>query len=96
MKHLLLLVLLICAPAAHATHATGNDDSDQASYTASCNASFQVDCPDAALVTSSVAAPIGSIGDSLTELIVVLLALSMFLLRTRRLHRRSLHTEEVR
>ena len=83
MRFLLSMALLTFAHVALASHATGNDDSDKATYTANCNASFQVDCPDihaddTTVSSSSVAAPMGALGDSGLESVLLLAAILGF------------------
>jgi hypothetical protein len=91
MRTLLVALILSLAPAALATHGTGNDDSDQASNTANCNASFQTDCPvtiDTNLSSNAVAAPIGLLGESAAELALMVAATAaLFVLGIRRSRR---------
>ena len=84
MKSLTTFTLILFAPFVLASHGDGKDDSLQASYTASCNASFQQDCPDVpteVVASESLAAPFGSLGDSYLELAALILVTGFFLSR---------------
>lgn len=92
MQHLLTLFLLLCALPALASHANGNDDSLKASYTASCNASFQEACHDEAaelIASDSLAAPIGALGNSAIEFAMLVLATGVFVMRRKRTQSRE-------
>jgi hypothetical protein len=82
----MLMVLLpaVCG----ATHTNGADDSTMPEERASCNASFQEDCPvehTEEAESHSVAAPIGITGSTTIE--VVIMALLMILTIRLRLNR---------
>ena len=94
---ILVLIILWIPHIGWTTHATGNDDSTTASDNASCNASFQADCPEEVhtetVSSSTVAAPIGTWGSTGAELLVLigLMASAFKLHRTRRLVASSSH-----
>ena len=77
MRNCIIFFVLVLLPmVGWATHATGNDDSDTASGTANCNASFQENCPVETTVSSeAVAAPIGIIGGGSIETLVLVMLL---------------------
>lgn len=84
MKTRLLLLLILLVPSVGAaTHATGNDDSDTAGDRASCNASFQLNCPDEptedSIHSDTHAAPVGRWGNSTLETIVLIMLMSAVL-----------------
>ena len=84
MKTRLLLFLILLVPSVGAaTHATGNDDSTTAGDRASCNASFQQNCPDEhteeAIHSDTHAAPVGHWGNSTLETIVLIMLMSAVL-----------------
>ena len=71
-----LIILLLLPVVGAATHATGNDDSDTASGTANCNASFQEDCLYETTISSeAVAAPVGIIGGGSIETLALIILL---------------------
>jgi hypothetical protein len=78
MKNLILLFVVLLFPVVGwATHATGNDDSDTATGTANCNASFQEDCMVETTISSdAVAAPVGIIGGGSIETLVLIILLA--------------------
>ena len=87
----LLLVLLLLPVVGSATHATGNDDSDTATGTANCNASFQEDCLYETTISSeAVAAPVGIIGGGSIETLGLIMLLGTTL--TVRIARRRRET----
>jgi len=83
----LCALLCVSAPVSLASHGDGNDNSLQASYTANCNASFQVDCPNEPtelIASDSQAAPIGGLGNSAVEFALLVVATAAFALRRKR------------
>jgi hypothetical protein len=84
-----VLAILLLPAIGWATHATGNDDSMTAAEQASCNASFQADCPTEtteSIHSDSVAAPVGVWAESTIEtlVLIVLLGSTLTLHVTRR------------
>ena len=77
MKNCILLLAVLLLPAVGwATHSHANDDSDTAADHASCNASFQQDCPyDETISSDTVAAPVGIIGAGAVETLVLIILL---------------------
>lgn len=77
MKICMLLITTLLLPAVGwATHSDAKDDSDTPSDHASCNASFQQDCPeDTTIASDTVAAPIGNIGTGTIESLVLIILL---------------------
>jgi hypothetical protein len=79
-KRLLLFLILLVPSVGAATHATGNDDSTTAGDMASCNASFQQNCPDEhteeSIHSDTHAAPVGRWGNSALETIVLIMLMS--------------------
>ena len=77
MKNCVLLAVLLLFPVVGlATHGNGNDDSDTASGTANCNASFQEDCVDEPTIHSdTVAAPVGAMGGGAIETLALIILL---------------------
>jgi hypothetical protein len=79
-KQLFLFLILLVPSVGAATHATGNDDSTTAGDRASCNASFQQNCPDEhteeAIHSDTHAAPVGPWGNSALETIVLIMLMS--------------------
>jgi hypothetical protein len=82
-KQLFLFLILLVPSVGAATHATGNDDSTTAGDMASCNASFQQNCPDEhteeAIHSDTHAAPVGPWGNSALETIVLIILMSAVL-----------------
>jgi hypothetical protein len=77
MKNCILFYVILLLPAVGwATHATGNDDSDTATGTANCNASFQEDClVETTISSEAVAAPVGIIGGGSIETLALIILL---------------------
>ena len=77
MKICMLLIAILLLPAVGwATHSDAKDDSDTPSDHASCNASFQQDCPEDTTISSdTVAAPIGNFGSGAIESLVLIILL---------------------
>ena len=73
MKNCILVFAVLLLPVAGwATHSHANDDSDTAGDHASCNASFQDDClVELALSPDTAAAPVGIIGGSAIETLML-------------------------
>ncbi len=92
MKANILTIAILLLPAiGWATHATGNDDSMTAAEQASCNASFQADCPSdhtESISSDTVAAPVGVwVGSTLETLVLMVLlggTLTLHVTRRRR------------
>ena len=73
---ILSLAVLLLPVVGWTTHATGNDDSDTATGTANCNASFQEDCLYESTISSeAVAAPVGIIGGGAIETLALIILL---------------------
>jgi hypothetical protein len=98
MKTVLLCMLMVLLPAVcGATHTNANDDSTTAGERASCNASFQEDCPvehTEEAESHSVAAPIGITGSTTVEA-VIMVFLMILTIRLRLLKTSGRFTNEL-